>query len=354
MRVAQNSTAQLLTFTNIAGKEFDRTQKMALDFATRTGGDLKSVSIQIGKALNDPITNLSALSKSGTQFSDDQKDLIKSLWKTGKQAEAQNMILEELEKQYGGSAEAAALAGSGGLTQLKNKLGDVQEQLGGLLFNIVNKMMPTFDKMINSVAGVFSYLEKHQGLMQILAIGIGAVVTAVAIWIPLQWALNIALNANPISAVIMGVIAMGVGITILVVKMNSIVSWFKKLNTISKIFVGIAAVIAAALLPVLAPMFILAFAIRKLIDNWKKITAYVNATIMVFTAFSSAISDVVNKIKNKLIDILVPIIQKVKQKFIEFLIITYFVEKYKSVKISLISVIRVPIFAMIGTRITQI
>ena len=67
--ILQNATAQLLTFTNIAGDEFDRTQKAALDLATGLGGDLKSASIQLGKALNDPIANLSALSRSGIQFS---------------------------------------------------------------------------------------------------------------------------------------------------------------------------------------------------------------------------------------------------------------------------------------------
>ena len=115
--ILKDATAQLLTFTNIAGDNFARTQKVALDLATRLDGALKSASIQLGKALNDPVANLSALSRSGIQFSADKKEVIKSLAETGQLAEAQGVILEELERQYGGSAEAAALAGTGPFTQ---------------------------------------------------------------------------------------------------------------------------------------------------------------------------------------------------------------------------------------------
>ncbi len=59
-------------------------------------------------------------------------------------------------------------------------------------------------------------------------------------------------------------------------------------------------------------------------------------------------------VKNIIESIEVKDTKKTLAKIDIILIITYFVEKYKSVKISLISVIRVPIFAMIGTRITQI
>ena len=80
--ILKDVTAQLLTFTNITETQFDRTQQAALDLATRLGGDLKSSSIQLGKALNDPIANLGALSRSGIQFSKDQKEVIKSLANT--------------------------------------------------------------------------------------------------------------------------------------------------------------------------------------------------------------------------------------------------------------------------------
>jgi len=155
--ILQFATAQLLTFTNIAGEQFDRTQVMALDLATRLDGDLKSASIMLGKALNDPVANLSALSRAGIQFSDEQKETIKDLAETNRLAEAQTMILEELERQYGGSAEAAALAGMGPIQQLQNELSDLSEQIGERLVPHIKKfvewikvLVVRFDMLSNS------------------------------------------------------------------------------------------------------------------------------------------------------------------------------------------------------------
>ena len=155
--ILKDATAQLLTFTNIAGEQFERTQVAALNLATRLDGDLKSASIQLGKALNDPIANLSALSRSGIQFSEEQKKVIKSLAETNRLAEAQTIILDELEKQYGGSAEAAAKAGAGGLKQLQNRLGDTMEEIGKQLLPIVIKLA---DK-INNLLTAFSKLSQE-------------------------------------------------------------------------------------------------------------------------------------------------------------------------------------------------
>lgn len=130
--ILNKSTAQLLTFTNIADDNFKRTQQVALDLATVLDGDLQGASIQLGKALNDPVANLSALSRSGIQFSEDQKKVIKSLTETGRLGEAQGVILEELERQYGGQAEAA-VAGAGSIQQLNNKMGDIKETIGGFI-----------------------------------------------------------------------------------------------------------------------------------------------------------------------------------------------------------------------------
>ena len=132
--ILNNATAQLLTFTNITEENFLRTQEVALDLATVLDGDLKSASIQLGKALNDPVANLSALSRSGIQFSTEQKAVIKELAETNRLAEAQGVILKELERQYGGQAQAAAKAGAGGLQQLSNTFGDMQEAIGKMLF----------------------------------------------------------------------------------------------------------------------------------------------------------------------------------------------------------------------------
>ena len=124
--------SQLLSFTSIVGAEFDKTIEIAADLSTRFGGDLKSSVIQLGKALNDPIANLSALSRSGIQFSDTQKAMIKQLVNSGDLISAQRIILAELETQFGGSARAARDTFGGALEALANAFVDLMEGESGL------------------------------------------------------------------------------------------------------------------------------------------------------------------------------------------------------------------------------
>ncbi|OCK44383.1 hypothetical protein BA195_06815 [Tenacibaculum soleae] len=152
--ILQGVTTQLLTFTNIAGEQFKRTQLAALDLSAKLGTDLKSSSIQLGKALNDPVANLSALSRSGIQFSTEQKTVIKSLVETNRLADAQTIILDELAKQYGGSAEAAAKAGLGPFKQLSNTIGDLTEDFG----KIIGEALLPFVASVKNIASGFQSL----------------------------------------------------------------------------------------------------------------------------------------------------------------------------------------------------
>ncbi len=151
--ILKDATAQLLTFTNIAGEQFSRTQLAALNLSTRLDGDLKSASIQLGKALNDPVANLSALSRSGIQFSEEQKVVIKSLANTNRLAEAQTIILNELDKQYGGAAEAAAQAGLGPFQQLGNQLSDVNEQFGAIIVEGIEPLKTMLKSLADTLSG---------------------------------------------------------------------------------------------------------------------------------------------------------------------------------------------------------
>jgi hypothetical protein len=74
-----SSQALLLTFTQVGEEAFPRAQKSILDVATAMGTDLKSATLQVGKALNDPIQGITALTRSGIQFSESQKAVIKQM-----------------------------------------------------------------------------------------------------------------------------------------------------------------------------------------------------------------------------------------------------------------------------------
>lgn len=116
----------LLTFRNVQGDVFDRAIVAAADMTAALGGDLNSATMQLAKALENPLEGISALSRSGTVFTSAQKDMVRAMVETGQIAEAQNFILSELEAQYSGTAHAAA----GGLAGAQDTLGQSLQELG--------------------------------------------------------------------------------------------------------------------------------------------------------------------------------------------------------------------------------
>ena len=120
----------LLTFTKVRGNEFRQATASILDMATALKMDLKGAALQVGKALNDPIAGVSALGRAGVQFTAAQKETIAALVQTGRTAEAQRIILKELETQFGGSARAARETLAGALQALANAFGDLFERQG--------------------------------------------------------------------------------------------------------------------------------------------------------------------------------------------------------------------------------
>lgn len=122
----------LLTFKELGREVFPQALEMALDLSTFLGQDLKSSATQLGKALQDPINGINALSRAGASFSQQQKDTIKQLVDAGRVADAQRLILAELEGQYGGTARRARDTLGGALAAVKNAFGDLLEAPGGM------------------------------------------------------------------------------------------------------------------------------------------------------------------------------------------------------------------------------
>lgn len=161
--ILRSVTANLLTFGNVAGDVFVRAQQAAADLSARLGQDLQSSAIQVGKALNDPIKGVTALQRVGVSFTAAQKDQIKTLVETGRAAEAQRLILAELEKQFGGAAEAARNANPFGA--MKQSFAEFQEQIGAKLL----VMLPAITDAITSVLDAFNSLSP--GMQRAAVIG---------------------------------------------------------------------------------------------------------------------------------------------------------------------------------------
>lgn len=145
----------LLTFTNIGEDVFPRATETLLDMATTMGTDAKSGAIQLGKALNDPVAGITALTRVGVTFTDEQKKMIEQMVAMGDVAGAQTIILDELQKEFGGSAEAAGQTFAGQLDILKNSLLNVAEGVGTVLLPVLQGMVGFFNENVLPVIQAF-------------------------------------------------------------------------------------------------------------------------------------------------------------------------------------------------------
>jgi len=297
-QILQDATSQLLTFTNISGEQFERTQKAALDLATRLDGDLKSASIQLGKALNDPVANLSALSRSGIQFSTEQKEVIKSLTETGRLAEAQTIILDELNKQYGGSAEAAAKA-DGGFTQLANAFGDLQEQFGKILVDVLRPVVDFLRDFIGSLQNASPQLKQMAVTISLVAAAIGPLLVLLPSLVQ-----GFMLMLSPASLIIAALIA----IVAAVYKFSSEVS--KPIASVINYFIDLynevtfVRAIIGALKGVVQTVFdFFGFAINSVIGAFKDLGAIISAIFEGnFSAIPGLVSDAFENAANRAIE----------------------------------------------------
>jgi hypothetical protein len=179
--------SELTKTVNTAGGAFDRATKAALDMAAAGFGTAESNAVQLGKALQDPIKGIAALAKSGVTFTEQEKEKIRTLVESNKMLEAQDMILDAIEKQVGGTAEASASS----FDKMKFALAGVSDTFGDML-------LPVIDAIAPKLAQVSAWAQENPGLMK-LVVGAFVGLTAAVI------ALNIAMSLNPITLIALAI-----------------------------------------------------------------------------------------------------------------------------------------------------
>jgi hypothetical protein len=179
--ILRKVTANLLTFGKIAGPTFDRAQVAVVDLATRMKMDLQAATLLVGKALNDPVKGLTAMGRAGIQFTADQKTLIKSLVDTGRAAEAQAIILGELERQFGGSAKAAANANP--YARLQIAFGELTEVIGAKLIPVITPVIEKLTALLNGFDKLSPAMQNFVLIGGLIAAAIGPVLVGVGMLI---------------------------------------------------------------------------------------------------------------------------------------------------------------------------
>lgn len=235
----------LLTFTNIRNvgpnKIFDQATQASADMAAKMGGDASKNAILLGKALNDPVKGISALTRVGVSFTEAQKKQVAAMVKTGDTVGAQKLILHELNTEFGGAAKAAGQSLPGQLQRVQRAFEDVSQTVVesilpvvtpaiGKIRTAITASLPTLLGFVRGFMGLATWAAANAPLLLTIAgvvvglvaafkvySGIMATVRmATAAWAVVQAVLNVVLSANPVGIVILAIGAL-IAIVILLV-----------------------------------------------------------------------------------------------------------------------------------------
>lgn len=164
----QSGANLLLTFKNVRNEAgqgadiFNRATAAAVDLSAAGFGSVDSSAKMLGKALNDPVKGISALSRAGVTFTASQKETIKKMAETGDILGAQKLIMKEVESQVGGVASANATMSD----KMKAAWGNFLEDMGTRLLPaldavqgaIIQYVLPSITKMVDAVGGFIKLL----------------------------------------------------------------------------------------------------------------------------------------------------------------------------------------------------
>lgn len=158
----QASENLLLTFKDVrdeagAGNDiFSQTTQAIADMATAMNQGaipsqelLKQTTIQVGKAMNDPIRGMTALRRVGVTFNDTQVETIKRLQESGDLMSAQKIVLGELQTEFGGAAKAAGDTFAGQLAKLHTQFKNVEESIGSVLVPLLQGLLKLLQPLLD-------------------------------------------------------------------------------------------------------------------------------------------------------------------------------------------------------------
>jgi len=227
--IIKDAQSMLLTFTAVKDAVYDDAIPAIADFATRFKMELPEAANQVGKALNDPLKGMTRLQRQGVVFTDAQKEVIKKFVETGQVAKAQQVIIKELNTEFGGLAEAMAKTPQGQAAMAYKEWEWFRLGLGEFVMMVKSKVLPVFINMMDGLKEFVQWIKEGgigATIFKDVFIVVGAAVllfytytTLAAIgtklWAAAQWLLNAAMTANPIGIIIVGITALVAVIAVL-------------------------------------------------------------------------------------------------------------------------------------------
>lgn len=174
---------------------------LAQDVSIGTGKSLESVSFALAKAQNGNVTGLSRLGVATKNADGSTKSL--------------NAITKDLANTYGGAAAKNADTAAGKQKILTTQYAELQEQIGAQLLPVMSKLLGVGLRIVGWISDNTRVAGIIVGVLGALVGVTWAVSAATKAWAAVtkiaagvQWALNAAMDANPIGLVVIAIAAL--------------------------------------------------------------------------------------------------------------------------------------------------
>ena len=244
----QQTGAKLVAsaMSSLGGEILGNTLPAVQTLATHLGGDVSKSATLLGKSFGDPIKALGELKKEGVKFSAEQKKLIEQDVKSGNVNRARAMILGQVAGKIGTTTEASRKA-IVQLTGMNDKIEEGKKAVKSYMTEGLQKMMPLLSegagwfkenqskindlgKVIGIGQGIWQGYQKAvgevekiqkawntaasigEGVQKVLKIAVGESGIATDVLTASQWLLNVAMDANPVGLIIIGIAALAGGL----------------------------------------------------------------------------------------------------------------------------------------------
>lgn len=184
--VVKSNENMLLTFTNVkngigAGNDiFDQATVAVQNMSQALGEDGKTASIQLGKALNDPVAGVTALQRVGVKLTATQKEQVAQMVKMGDTVGAQKVILGELTTEFGGSAKAFGDSSAGAMAKIGNDVDEAEKSFARLVLPMAEAGLQLLPPLISGAGSLATTIGSALSpVLTSLGTGFGKVIAAV-------------------------------------------------------------------------------------------------------------------------------------------------------------------------------
>lgn len=148
----QDAARMLLSFANVRTEAavtsgvFDRATRSVADIARFMGSDAVTAAGMLGRALDNPVTGVTALTRARVSFTEAERAAIIAMAESGDIIGAQNALLTAVEGNVKGAAAAYGDTLAGDVDKAKESIGNLSEEIG-------NSALPALGALADFLAG---------------------------------------------------------------------------------------------------------------------------------------------------------------------------------------------------------